>query len=337
MKSKKTLGIVSLLSLSIFSNSVSMAIATTASAAAGTQSSAAADAKFSLIAKSLKKARKAIDSGAEQPKVAMAKFAEELVINDISVDDMDHFVLRTQTPRDYAKFQDAVAGAMNGVGNRAALSGREFAEVMGVAVRGASNDGLAWSGCGMNYAGVALLLGAVVVGIIALTKTKGSEKIKSDYQARKQAREKQYNDQRYDIENFQIVIPNQIVKINGQISAANQRIAYLQGQLSVLDPESADAIDAKNEIASKSKQVTAWNTQVLDLTLRMAFLSNYENRYAELTQLAIEYDADLRNLEQNEGTDVNMVPRNKKLAKTLGIVAGASAVLGTVLVVVDCE
>ncbi len=337
MKNKKTLGIVSLLSLSIISNSVSMTIATTASAAADTQASASADAKFSMIAKSLKKARKAIDSGAQAPKLAMAQFAEELVLNDISIDDMDHFVLRTQTPRDYAKFQDAVAGAMNGVGERAALSGREFADVMGVAVRGASNDGLAWSGCGMNYAGVALLLGAVVVGIIALTKTKGSEKIQQDYQSRKQIRQKQYNDQRYDVENFQIVIPNQIVKINGQISAANQRIAYLQGQLSVLDPNSAAAIDAKDEIASKQKQVTAWNTQVVDLSLRMAFLTNDQNRNAELAQLDLEFQTDMTELNQDEATALDMIPRNKKLAKTLGIVAGASAVLGTVLVVVDCE
>ncbi len=333
LKNKMSLGVVSILSLTLVSNGLSFAMMSTAEAAATTQSAAQADKSFGVIAGALKKARKAIDSGAMAPKDAMAKFSETLVLENISLDQVDNFVGATQSRKDHEKFQVRVKDAMAGVNGRAALSGPEFAEVLATGIRGASNDGLAWAGCGGFVAGIALIIGAVVVGVVALTKTKGSAAVTKDYENRKQERQKQYNADKYDIENFQIVIPQTIVTINGQISTANQRIAYLNGQLSVLDPNSQAAIDAKNEIADKTRQVTSWNTQIVDLSLRMAFLTNPTNKSAELAQLAVEFNTDMTQLSANQTQAVGDVPRQKKIAGTLGIVAGAAAVLGTVLVI----
>jgi hypothetical protein len=325
-KNSKSLGVVSALTLSIVSNGVSFAMMTTAQAAQATQGTS----NFSVIAKELKAANKAIATGTAA-KEATAKFAAALVDQGVGLEDVNTFVKTTQSVKQYDRYMNAVENAMAGVGSSVALTGSEFASILGVAMQGATNDGLAWGSCGTKITGFVLLAGAVIVGIVALTKTKGADKIKRDYENRKQERQKEYDSDKYSIENYSVVIPQQMTANNNQIQKNNERISYLAGQNSALDPNSQQYKDNSAEIASlteKNGNLTNANQQLL---VRMVFLSNDQNRNGELAALKAEFDTDMSILNQDEATAVAMVPTNKKNAKTLGIVAGATAVLGGVL------
>lgn len=342
LKNKMSLGVVSLLSLTLVSNSVSFSVMATAQAADSIQDSARADKSFGVIARALKKARKAVKSGLMQPKDAMTEFSQTLILEDITIANVDNFVAATQSPKEHEKFQVRVKDAMAGVSGGAALSGPEFAEVLSVAVRGAANDGLAYDGCfQMDTVGWLLVGAGVIVGVIALLKTKGTVSWQKKYENEKMVRQQQYNDDKYAIDNFQTVIPQQIVSINGQISTAKEGIAYQRGLLVGLDPESQAAIDANAKITAYQNNINNWSSDIVDLSLRMAFLSVPANKSAELAQLALVFNTDISNISATEAQKIADVPRQKKIAGTMGIVAGAAAAVGTAFVLIgdvgDCK
>jgi len=75
-------------------------------------------------------------------------------------------------------------------------------------------EGLSWSGCAGLSIGVILVVTAVVVGIVALTKTKGEARIRRSYSEKRSSRTDTYNQKIFDINNRQQKIQTDIAKLH---------------------------------------------------------------------------------------------------------------------------
>jgi peptidoglycan hydrolase CwlO-like protein len=190
---------------------------------------------------------------------------------------------------------------------------------------------------------VILLVSAAVVGIVALTKTKGEARIRASYDNQRASRTDTHNRQILDIKNKPQTLQLEIADTQGRITSNNQRISTLNGQIN-------GALSANPNCASDptcSQRVVGWtqdiqnlmsNNQSLSnrigqLNLEMAQWQNPEYVQARLTALQNDYQNDMNNLRVSEENDVALIPANKALARKLGIGAGIGAAIGTYLVI----
>ncbi len=334
-KSPFVVALAGILTLSILSQTLSYSIISTASAAEMTQSSASAlnattESGAAVIAQALKEMHVAIDSGARSTRDAAGAFAETLVSHQVTVTDVDNYVLTTASPEQYKNFHEALTNAMNGMSAQD-LSSAEFGQVLQAAMANSHIEGLSWAGCAGLVAGVVLAVGALVVGIIALTKTAGESRIRARYDSQRSNATSNYNNSVSYYTNRKNQIPGEISSAQGSISYDQQQIAYYTGVASATTDANVRA-NALGKIDAYNKDISSQNSRISRLNAELASYNDPSYLPRILADLKVKYDAEITELNTEEADSVRNIPANKKLAGTLGIVAGASAVVGGILI-----
>ncbi len=324
------LAIAGMLTISTLSQAVLFSVATTANAAETTQNATTANGA-AIVEKAIKAATAKIDSGSVDANQATGEFADALVQAGVTINDVDNYVLTTADTATYTKFHANLESAMRGVESQD-LTSKEFGQVLQSAIQSSKSEGLSWAGCGGFVAGVVLAVGAVVVGIVALAKTKGTTRIHKTYDDRRSNTTTKYNSDVNYYTNRKANIPNEIASNQSSISYDQTQIAYYTG-IAIGTSDPATKNNALAQIQSYNNDITSRNATIAQLNLELTHYNDPAYLTGILADLKVKYDADMTSLNTEEADKVKNVPANKKLAGTLGIVAGVSAAVGTVLII----
>ncbi len=294
--------------------------------------------KAEIIDTAYKNLKMDFKKGTLKQDAAIDTFSNTLIQNEIDLKDVLTYVRVHSTPEQYVSFENQIFGALKKTNIREA-TGQELNYALQTAFQTVEPQGLAVTGCFGLGAGIVLAVGAIVVGIVALTKTKGEARIRSQYLNRINNLTQEYITEKNRIENRTVEIDREINGYNGTIQSNNSRISYLSGALvAAKDPAQIKGYAAEIQQLTKSNnEITA---KISALTVERAQYANEEYRNAKLEQLKVNYDNTYSQLEVERENRVKMVPTEKALAGKLGIAAGVAAALGTVLIVDgarDCD
>ncbi len=283
--------------------------------------------KTRLITQAAKEFQKNIHSSNLTVNQAVEQFTNVLLESDVTTSDLERFVRMNSTTEEFLSFREALNNAERMMGEEE-MTPEEFGSVAGAALSSIQTEGLAWSGCGGLTAGVIIIIGAVAVGIIALTKTAGEERIRARYDRKRANREDQYLADVQWINNRANELEDQINDLNGKIDYAQNQIAYLTGQMVNEDSqEQRESIAA--QIQQYNRNINTYQTEISKCDDERALYSDSAYRAQRIAEETRDFDYDIAQLFDAEEKQVDLIPANKQLAKTLGIVSGVMAAIGT--------
>jgi|GEM_PF-4304542 len=262
---------------------------------------------------------------------AIETFSNTLLSNSIGLKDILTYVRVHSTPEQYVSFENEIQSALKNTKLKNA-SPDEINLALTQAFATVQPQGLAVTGCFGLGAGIVLAVGALVVGIVALTKTKGEARIRSQYLNRMNNLTQIYTRDRYNIENRAAQIDVEITGLNGSIQSNTQRISFLTGAISA----ETDA-DRIRSYAAEIQILTRRNSEITSeinlLTIERTQYLNESFLADKLSQLERQYNLTYSQLEVERENRIALVPTEKALAGKLGITAGVTAALGAVLIV----
>ncbi len=312
--------------------------------------------QMQTIEKAIRSYNQVFDSTGESHQ-ALEVMIEQLSANgDISANDLKNYMgfrMGLHSPV-YQNFEELIEVAEREFGQ----AGTELsAEELGMLTAQMMNDlgaqGQQWSGCAGLTVGIVLAIAAVVVGVIALVKTEGEHKKERRYQRRIRDRERSYDrDVSYvinrpdQIEFEKGQINRNITSYNNSIDEMQIELAYWNGVLNGAIGQPGEEIDAAKAQEANAKikeindQIARTRGQIDDLIEQIRLLDIEKNRYLDpvfvnnrLTELQIDFERDVRHLEARMEQAIANVPMDKENAKTLGIIAGAAAGVGTYFII----
>jgi len=321
------------------------------------------------LAQDIKSLQAGIDSGTVKPTDAIDQFSQSLVNNKTSLADVEVFAKTQMTAAQFAAFQNHMATALNGI-DPSTLTASETGDLVAHSLSDLHKEGLYWSGCASVWTGVAVIAAAVVVGVIAIGKSKSVTSIQSDYQKQisdTQAQNAQdiantiggYNNDIVFRENWKTSIPNAINGDNADMLNKQNDLQNLQSQYDSdlaewnnpntssirmdalffqmpnlkqsIDGDRTAITDDINNISSLESELTTYLANPGQVAIDVA--NDGTSRDATVAQLQQQLPIDIQNLQNKEGQAVANAPSDQSLGKTLGIGAGIGAAIGTGLIV----
>ena len=277
-----------------------------------------------------------IDSGAMQPRQAVDSFSKNLMDQGVSFSDLNAYVKERSTRDEYKKFQTNFETAMTGIDAKN-ITATEMSQVSAQLLSTQTSVGLSWSGCAGIGVGVAILVAAVVIGIVAIVKSESAAAVTSDYESQKNDTSSAYASNKVDMQNQPQTSVNEISANNNDISSNSDRIWTLSNYINNADPNSSTYASDVQGWSNQIKQLNQ-NTEN-DIAQNQSLNANMNNwndpnyKAAQLANLEVQYNNDEANLQSQESTAIQMVPANQALAKGLGIGAGIGAAVGIYLLV----
>jgi hypothetical protein len=190
----------------------------------------------SPLIQSIKTFRATVDSGAATPEQAIDAFSKSIAAQNITLTDVQAYAKTQMSPEAYASFDKHVKASLDGI-DPAKLTSEQLGQVIGDALAGVHAEGLYWSGCAQVWTGAAIVAAAVVVGIVALVKSKSVSSIQADY-TKKLADQKSaddntitgtkngYNTSISNTRNWQTAYPGLIQSDQNGISNDQNQIGY---------------------------------------------------------------------------------------------------------------
>jgi hypothetical protein len=279
---------------------------------------------------------------------ATEKFSLEMFEKNISEDDMASFIKKySENEDDYAEYLFSVEEA------KASLSGEnftsnEFSLIAASSLANLEQDSLRWSGCSNLGVGIVLLVGAVTMGIIALAKSKSESKVEEIYAEKRADIIKDYENQVYFINNAETEIPRTIDGlysniINNEVALIQLRseVEFLQLQMLTPGLPASEINSLRNQVLNIGTRMNIFQNNIVSSLNNINYfqneLSNYraDEGYAQ-AQLDIEntnYQASLVRNDNELANSIDNVPAEQRRAKTLGVAACVSAVIGTFMTV----
>jgi len=320
------------------------------------------------LSQDIKTLQASIDSGTVQPSDAVDVFSLSLVNNKTSLDEVEAYVKTQMTPVQFAAFQNHVSESLNGV-DPSTLTAAETGDLVAHALSDLHKEGLYWSGCASVWTGAAVIAAAVIVGVIAIGKSKSVTAIQSDYEQQIADTKSQnaqdianttsdYNSQINFTNTWQSSIPDAVSSDRTGIANEQNDINDQQYKLGVAQQNFNDATtqvdkdyytgqinDDLKRIRDDNDAINSDNNDIDHLLNTFALYSaNPEQAVVDAQNLASSRDAavlqlqqqlpmDIQNLQIKEGNDITNAPSNQALGKTLGIGAGIGAAIGAGLVI----
>ncbi len=281
--------------------------------------------KQRLIKNSVKELKIILDSGRSSVDAVVANFTDQMLAANVEVADLEQFVRMNSSSSEFLKFQEAIAAAKNNLSEE--YDAEEFGQVAGAALNAIDSEGLAWSGCGGLTAGVIILVGAVVVGIIALSKSQGVERLQAKYERKRSSRYNSYVNEVDYHKNAEYYINRDINSYKSKINSAQNDISYLTGKL-VNEDDADERARIGNQIESLNNDISSYRRKIENLYDKKARYAQPGYRERQIAQALVDYEADIASLISEEERRIALVPRNQELAKTLGIISGISAAIG---------
>lgn len=328
MKNFSRLALVNLIAMSVLSNStLSYAGQIKHSKSASvTQSSAE-----SIIVNAIKNLKKDIETKNLPVEVAAATFTDSLIAAQVTVSDLDSFVKTSSSAKEYAAFRSMVDLAKNSTPS-GELSSHEFGMIASEALKGLDSSGLAWTGCTSKAVGGFIVVGAVVVGIIAATKTINEEKIRSKYISDRSGSQATYD-------NLVIFHTNRVVNLEFEIGSWDTRIQQNEVQITqyegLMNNESDPAV--RLNYSNKINDLRDSNLHIEGKKAKLKVeLDTYKTPgYVQMKigQATLNFDAETRDSFAAEERAVERIPADKDYAAKLGVAAGVGAALGTYMII----
>ena len=292
--------------------------------------------KSDLIKNEVKNFQVLIDSGAMQPRAAVDTFSKNLMDQGVTFSDLDAYVKERSTRDEYKKFQTNFESSMTGI-DAQNITATEMSQVSAQLLSAQATEGLSWSGCAGIGIGVAILVAAIVVGIVAIVKSKSVAAVQKDYQQQMSDTSSAYASNKIDMQNQPQTSVNEIQANNNDVQYNNSKINSLANDINNADPNSSsyasDVSDWSNQIKQLNQNTENDIAQNEYLTANMNNWNDPNYKAAQLANLAVQFQNDESNLQSQESTAVQMVPGNQALAKSLGIGAGIGAAVGIYLLV----
>ncbi len=277
---------------------------------------------------------------------AVQNFTDSIINNGVTVSDLSDFVnsLDSLTSKDKEEFNEIKRLAQ--LGAESEMDSEEFGMFAGRLLDTVDPQGLSWSGCAGLTTGIILLVASVVVGIVALTKTAGEERIKKRYQTKKADRQQQYNSDKAYVANRPEAIDQEINRNNRDIEQYENKIDEAQSDINYnlgiiagsQDPEVIKA--AGDRIKQLNDDIDYYQAKIDNVQSKIAGLLLEKEDYQDpqfvanrLNAIEIDYNSDMSAINAEEQKKIDLIPANKRLAKTLGIGAGIGAAIGTYLTI----
>ena len=292
--------------------------------------------KSEVIKDEIKNFQVLIDSGAMEPHQAVDTFSKNLTDEAVSFSDLDAYVKERSTRDEYGKFQASFETAMAGVDARN-ITATEMSQVSAQLLTSQASVGLSWSGCAGIGVGVAILVAAVVVGIVAIVKSASVAQVTADYENQISNAKSSYYHGVIDIQNQPQTSVNEIAGNNGTIENNNGNIRSLENQINNLDPNTANYDGIIQSWTNEENNLIASNNQLVqdnnNLNANMSNWNDPNYKAAQLASYRVTATDYIASLQTDEVTAIQMVPADQVLAKSLGIGAGIGAAVGIYLLV----
>lgn len=275
---------------------------------------------------------------------ASSKFSFTIFAHKITEKDMENFV------KEYAEYEEYIAYLNSVEEAKLNLAGEdftpeEFAQVTASSLVALDRESLRWSGCASLGVGVVLVIAAVVMGVIALGKSKGEAKIRDEFAAKKSRLLKTNENNIYFIENHETEIPRQIDQNERNISSYESRIRNAEKKINSLETsliyesDEEERSDIRSEISSLESSIRSYESSIRSAENRIDWLENEAINYAIIPgwgtqQLEIEGLRHRLALEENQAeleATIAAIPEEHRQARILGVISGVSLVMGTVL------
>lgn len=326
MKNFSRIALVNLIAMSVLSNSTLSYAGQIKNSHAVNKSSAE-----SIIVNAIKSLKKDIETKNLPIEVAAATFTDSLIASQVTVSDLDSFVKTTSSAKEYAAFRTMVDLAKSSTPS-GELSSHEFGMIASEALKGLDSTGLAWTGCTSKAVGGFIVIGAVVVGIIAVTKTINEEKVRSKYISDRSGSQAIYDNQVLFHSNRVINLEFEMGTMDTKIQQNNVQIAYYQG---LMDQESDSALRL-----NYTKQINFLRDNNLMIEGNKAKLRFELETYKtpghvqmKIGQAKLNFDIETRDSFAAEERAVERIPADKEYAAKLGVAAGVGAALGTYMII----
>jgi len=269
--------------------------------------------------------------------VAGRELVKALSDSNVTQKDILAFVAKYTTPAQAKVAAKNIEFAMKGVSGKAfaQMTESEQAQVIGEALKATNAHGLAWSGCAGLTTGVILVVAALVVGIIGITKMAGEKRIASKYDEKRASRTAQYNRERDDIMNRPANIATEINSRNNKINDAQNQINYWEGVLdaSLANNDLAGAQTARAEMERYEGIVNTNLNAIASLNAEAALYTNPAYAQGRLADLALDFNASIASMNQDEANDIALVPENNRIGRGMLTGGAVGAAVGAYLII----
>ena len=294
---------------------------------------ASGEGKAEIIRNALSDAQMAVGMGVST-ETAVKNMATSLVKEGASMSDIDAYVQENSTFDEYVAFRTTMESSFKGV-DASNLNEKELGMAITAAIASTKTEGLAWNGCAALGSGIALAVVAVVIGIVALVKSKGVERIKANFQDKRNARTNTFNSDYAYYENIETHLQSDIATYQNYRNQAAMDAAKYLGQATAYanSGNSAAAADALKKADAANKDVAYYDGKIAETqTTLNSYINNPNLKAQKLAQLTADYNADIAAYNAEEKAKIDLVPANQRLAKILGGVAGGLAIPAGLLI-----
>lgn len=280
----------------------------------------------SIIQNALSDAKRDIGLGLA-PAQAIRNLTQRLLAEGATISDIDAFVFENSSFNEYTAFTSTLESSFKGISAQN-LTEKEMNAVLSSAIAATRLEGLAWNGCAMMGAGIALAWAAVIMGVVALAKTKSVDGIQQEYEKQKAARTEKYVSDGLYYQNLTTNLQFQISGYQSKKSQAQQSVALYQDQAAnyAAQGNAAAAAQATQMANQEIQNIAFYDSQIASLS---ADLSKYTSDPTlitkKLTELASVYNSEMDALNIEEQAKKDKTLKDRHLAKILAGVAGGVA------------
>lgn len=231
------------------------------------------------FAEILKTTQRQLDTQRGSEKEILQNFAETLIDENISLDEVTAYAQSKLTPKEYAAYQKELKTSLKGLDSKN-LTPDEFTSVLQNTLRRTQTKGLTWSSCTTLPIGVIMVVVSFVIAAIAFGKEKldeiTSSSIVKNYESKKRDIENTFSDTNTKLDDPQTYFDGKIkaardsIKSStSEISSANYRLKQLSDDLSDLQSRLRYESDP-DRIDSLTRQINSISSEIDDAVSRIS-------------------------------------------------------------------
>jgi hypothetical protein len=207
---------------------------------------------------------------------------------------------------------------------------KELGILMGETIDIFNPQGLSWSGCASLGVGITTLVAAIVVGIVAITKSAGSSRLEARYERRRGKRTDEYEDRLEwledpinSINNDINYTTNEIRRLRREIDQAYRDLQYWNLRI-ISDDDPSFALSQVNslnlQISQDRNTVRIYSTTIQSLLSERDKHNNDPTYVVTLRANATSsFNIDISALNIELETQLDLIPKSQALSRKLGI------------------
>ncbi len=269
---------------------------------------------------------------------ALSKMVDILSDHNITTDHLVNYVKSNEelTYSQKVKFQALLDGADDSFDK---MDPKSLGIIMGETINMFNPSGLSWSGCASLGVGIVTLVAAITVGIVALTKSIGKEKITERYTKLKNSRTNEYNNRVDWLEEPIESIDNDIDYHHDNIDSKITKISNAHDDLRYWQRRADNDEDpdyAINRMGQILRDIEEYEDSIAYSKNRISYLQHERVKHLSdpnyvitlRNDALINYTSDIAAFNNEMEHKIDLVPKNQALAKKLGIGSALGLAIG---------